>query len=316
MSNFQDEVEQQRLTRGQVWADRAWWVDFMTPRPLGLAFVVVVACAMVPWLGFAAFSLSIPGGDEPTKALSAIAYFCMAPTAAPFVAASIALAGADGARALLSGMWLTLAASGTATLLLAALILGPVATVGTVLVFGGGLLALLGMTTMSFLSVARIRGKGDLRRRRAARVVALLEHFGSLDEAVILEHVGGGTAAVREVLSGLETHTGMERAHGRVWLAARVRGRKAALLAQLESGERRLSQLATAVREPEVVLRSWIDDLGQLGIYDLRIVGEEVVLTVAGAIPACAGCGAGMGLVGRGLWRCLHCGNEQAGEVG
>jgi len=312
--DFQDAIDQQRLAHGRVETSLLWWASRLLPRPMAVAFAVVAACSTVPWMGFAAQDIARNGSTHNIIMItSASTWMCALPTAAPFALIALALAGSWGGRFAVSSFFAAaLGAVGAALVVLALVLGGRGDDLTNAFLFPILVLTPTLVVTAALGFAARTEARREVLALRAQRALSLLERFGSLGQRTLLDALGGTLTDAADALDRAHAQVPLERAHDRVWTSSRYRAHRALLLARLESGERSLAALVAEVREPEDVLRAWLADLAGTGLLDVLVAGDRVEVRGEAQQSACGGCGGSMRLVGRGLWRCLHCGNERA----
>jgi hypothetical protein len=310
---FQDAIDTERLAQGRIEATPMWWLAQLLPRPMSVAFAVVAGCSTIPWMAFAAQTLSTNRSPRHVLEMaSATTWMCAAPTAFPFALLALVLAGSWGARfAMSSAFAATAGAVGVALVSLTLAMGGRGDDLSNAVLFPMLFLTPLLVVTAMLGVAARTEGRRRLLALRAQRALDLLERVGSMDAQTLLEALGGSLGDAADALERAHHQVPLERSHRRVWTASRHRAHKALLLARLESGERSVASLVAAVREPEEVVRAWLVQLADDDLLDVVVDGDRVEVRGEAQRAPCGGCGGTMGLVGRGLWRCLHCGNER-----
>ncbi len=308
---FQAEVDDRMLTEGQVRVDAARVAGWVAPRPMGMAFLAVALLSTLPWVAFVLWAVRSSASDHSAIAgAQGTTWFLAGPIVVLLALPALGTAGSHGARALFAALLTGVAAAAGGTLATYSFLEGRSDDVVAAVVFAGLYASPAALVALVSAALATRDARRDLQRERTRRVLALLHHFGSLDGSRLKDAVGGGGDRALDDAAAQEP---LERAHGRVWTASRFRARKALLLARLEGGERELASLVEAVREPEEVVRAWLDAFRSDGLLEVRIEGGRVEVVGEAEQAPCGGCGGSMRLVGRGLWRCLHCGNERSG---
>lgn len=192
---------------------------------------------------------------------------------------------------------------------------------GFVFLLFGAPLALVALAPAIYFTAKGWGGlKETLRKEREKLALDLVEARGTVTLAALGRETRldePGCVSVLETARNAGRFDGVIDAPGhRVFAAATLNAKRLELLGMLQArGQIRVDDLALEMGVPLDLLKSWIYGLVQHGQFSGYINWEEGVLYSAegkalGEAAKCPNCGGELGLAGKGIVLCRHCGAE------